>query len=60
MNFGAEVSLLNLKSCTVLECEQDDLHMIDDLKLKNFGPLPKVEWSGLGKINLVIGGQWQR
>lgn len=30
--------------------------MIDDLKLKNFGPLPKVEWSGLGKINLVIGG----
>lgn len=30
--------------------------MIECVKLKNFGPLSNVEWSGLGKINLVIGG----
>lgn len=29
--------------------------MIDQVKLKNFGPLQKVDWSKLGKINLVIG-----
>lgn len=30
--------------------------MINQIKLENFGPLSKVAWSSLGKINLVIGG----
>jgi AAA15 family ATPase/GTPase len=30
--------------------------MINKIELKNFGPLSAVEWSNLGKINLVIGG----
>ncbi|MCY3016706.1 MAG: AAA family ATPase [Planctomycetota bacterium] len=29
--------------------------MINHLKLANFGPLAKVEWSSLGRVNLVIG-----
>jgi len=29
--------------------------MINQVKLRNFGPLRKVEWSKLGRINLVIG-----
>lgn len=30
--------------------------MINQIKLDNFGPLSKINWSALGKINLVIGG----
>ncbi len=30
--------------------------MIDSITLENFGPLADLEWSGLGAINLVIGG----
>lgn len=30
--------------------------MIHQVKLNNFGPLAQINWSGLGKINLVIGG----
>lgn len=30
--------------------------MINQIKLENFGPLSKINWSALGKINLVIGG----
>ena len=30
--------------------------MIYQVKLNNFGPLADIDWSGLGKINLVIGG----
>jgi AAA15 family ATPase/GTPase len=30
--------------------------MINQVKLNNFGPLATINWSGLGKINLVIGG----
>lgn len=30
--------------------------MIDHIKLKNFGPLTHIDWSALGKINLIIGG----
>lgn len=30
--------------------------MIDRIKLENFGPLSRIDWSGLGRINLVIGG----
>jgi AAA15 family ATPase/GTPase len=30
--------------------------MINRIKLDNFGPLFQIDWSGLGKINLVIGG----
>ncbi|MCS4511537.1 ATP-binding protein [Xylophilus ampelinus] len=30
--------------------------MINQIKLENFGPLSSIHWSGLGKINLVIGG----
>lgn len=30
--------------------------MINQIKLENFGPLSSINWSGLGKINLVIGG----
>lgn len=29
--------------------------MLNRIKLKNFGPLNTLEWSGLGPINLVIG-----
>jgi len=29
--------------------------MITQVELKNFGPLDRVAWNGLGKINLVIG-----
>lgn len=30
--------------------------MLTQVKLRNFGPLDNLEWKGLGKINLVIGG----
>lgn len=30
--------------------------MINQVKLNNFGPLASIEWSALGRINLVIGG----
>lgn len=30
--------------------------MIHQVQLNNFGPLAHINWSGLGKINLVIGG----
>ena len=30
--------------------------MLTRIKINNFGPLQKCDWSGLGKINLVIGG----
>lgn len=30
--------------------------MINQVKLNNFGPLAEIDWSALGKINLVIGG----
>jgi AAA15 family ATPase/GTPase len=30
--------------------------MINQIKLDNFGPLSQIDWSGLGRINLVIGG----
>ena len=30
--------------------------MINQIKLDNFGPLSGINWSALGKINLVIGG----
>ena len=30
--------------------------MINSVTLKNFGPLEDLKWSGLGTINLVIGG----
>ncbi len=30
--------------------------MINQIKLDNFGPLSDINWSTLGKINLVIGG----
>lgn len=30
--------------------------MITRIRLTNFGPLAKIDWRGLGKINLVIGG----
>jgi AAA15 family ATPase/GTPase len=30
--------------------------MINQIKLDNFGPLSGIDWSALGKINLVIGG----
>ena len=29
--------------------------MLNKIKLENFGPLAKVDWTGLGAINLVIG-----
>jgi AAA15 family ATPase/GTPase len=29
--------------------------MLNKIELKNFGPLPKLSWQDLGKINLVIG-----
>jgi AAA15 family ATPase/GTPase len=31
-------------------------HMINNIKLNNFGPLSHINWSELGKINLIIGG----
>lgn len=30
--------------------------MINRVKLANFGPLSRIDWSNLGRINLVIGG----
>lgn len=30
--------------------------MINSIKLDNFGPLTKLDWSNLGSINLLIGG----
>ncbi len=30
--------------------------MLNRVKLKNFGPLTSLDWTNLGKINLVIGG----
>ena len=30
--------------------------MINQIKLDNFGPLSSINWSVLGKINLIIGG----
>lgn len=30
--------------------------MINQIKLDNFGPLTAINWSALGKINLIIGG----
>ncbi|MDP3874867.1 MAG: AAA family ATPase [Methyloversatilis sp.] len=30
--------------------------MIDHIKLDNFGPLSKIDWPKLGRINLIIGG----
>ncbi|MDC8445798.1 MAG: ATP-binding protein [Nitrosomonas sp.] len=30
--------------------------MLNEIKLNNFGPLTKLDWSNLGLINLVIGG----
>ncbi len=30
--------------------------MLNKIELQNFGPLGKIEWSPLGKINLIIGG----
>lgn len=30
--------------------------MLDRVELQNFGPLIRLDWSNLGKINLVIGG----
>lgn len=30
--------------------------MINQIKLDNFGPLSGINWAGLGRINLVIGG----
>lgn len=31
-------------------------HMMNQIQLDNFGPLSKINWAALGKINLVIGG----
>lgn len=30
--------------------------MINSIKLKNFGPLTRLDWPNLGRINLIIGG----
>ena len=30
--------------------------MLNRVELKNFGPIAQLDWSSLGKINLVIGG----
>jgi AAA15 family ATPase/GTPase len=30
--------------------------MIDEIEIKNFGPLRDIQWQNLGKINLIIGG----
>jgi AAA15 family ATPase/GTPase len=30
--------------------------MINQIKVKNFGPLTNLDWKKLGKINLVLGG----
>ncbi|CAK0759957.1 AAA15 family ATPase/GTPase [Gammaproteobacteria bacterium] len=30
--------------------------MLDKVELRNFGPLSKIDWHAIGKINLVIGG----
>lgn len=29
--------------------------MLDTICLENFGPLQSLQWSGLGRINLVLG-----
>ena len=29
--------------------------MLDRLHLKNFGPISDLDWSDLGRINLIIG-----
>jgi len=36
--------------------DQEGQAMINKIKLDNFGPLSNINWSALGKINLVIGG----
>lgn len=33
--------------------------MINRIQLKNFGPLTNIDWQGLGRINLIIGGNGQ-
>ena len=30
--------------------------MLDGIRLENFGPIPYLDWMGLGPINLLIGG----
>ena len=30
--------------------------MLNSIRLNNFGPISHLEWTGLGSINLVIGG----
>lgn len=30
--------------------------MLNAIELRNFGPLPSLDWAPLGKINLIIGG----
>lgn len=30
--------------------------MIEKIGLKNFGPLSAIDWPGIGRINLVLGG----
>ena len=30
--------------------------MLDSIRLENFGPIPYLDWMGLGPINLLIGG----
>ena len=30
--------------------------MLNKVELRNFGPLSRLDWTSLGKINLVIGG----
>jgi AAA15 family ATPase/GTPase len=31
-------------------------YMLDQIYLQNYGPLQALKWSGLGQINLVLGG----
>jgi AAA15 family ATPase/GTPase len=38
----------------VIKYERNE--MINRITLDNFGPLTRIDWSTLGKINLVIGG----
>jgi len=30
--------------------------MLDSIELENFGPLTRLDWRNLGRINLMIGG----
>ena len=30
--------------------------MLNSIRLDNFGPISHLEWTGLGSINLMIGG----